>query len=108
MVRVADMSAPPGIVEFGAGRRRSDLGTEIGVVGSNDAFDRVEAVVEAAGHLVQLVEQLLVLAGHRGCLLPLGDVVEDHPGEADEQHPDDDDGKKNVFHALSPPCSCAP
>jgi hypothetical protein len=44
----------------------------IGIVGVHDPLDGDHAVFEAAGEVVQLVQQLLVFSGDRPLRLPLG------------------------------------
>ncbi len=60
-----------------------------GVLRVHDPLDRADPVVKPPRHFVQVVEQSLVAGRERLRLLPLGDVVEDQPRQADEQDRDD-------------------
>src|SRR4051794_23967172 len=52
---------------------------------------------------MQIVEQLLVAGGQRRCGLPLGDVVEHQPRQADETHNDGENRSNYVIpHAYFP------
>src|SRR5690242_9466690 len=77
---------------------RQALLAPVRVLGRHNPLDRAQAIVQAARRIMQLVEQLFVARRQRGSLLPLGDIVKDQPRQADKEHPDDQNGKKHVFH----------
>src|SRR3546814_2677326 len=85
------------VLDADAGRIAGDL-APVRVLRGHDALDGAEAVVEPAGELVELVEQILVLRGQRRRALPSRDVVEDQPGKAEEEGSDRDGGNQDVFH----------
>src|SRR3546814_1576308 len=68
------------------------------MVGADDAFDGMETILEPPSRIVKFVEQLLVLSGQCLGLLPLGDVVEDQPGQTEEERADDDRDDDDFFH----------
>jgi hypothetical protein len=76
---------------------------ELRIFGSHQALDGVHALFKAACQRVEFLQQPLVAAGQRGGGLPLGDVVEDDPRQADEQRADDQ--KRCEIHDGQPsPC----
>src|SRR3546814_15353004 len=68
------------------------------MVGADDAFNSMEAILEPASRIVKFVEQLFIFSGQRLGLLPLGDVVEDQPGQTEAERSDDDRDDDDFFH----------
>jgi hypothetical protein len=86
------------------GQRRAGL--EIGMVAGDQTFHGFHPVAQAAGELVEFLQQGLVAIGEGGGGLPLGDVMQHDPGQADEDRAKGDDGDDDILHRLSPPCRC--
>src|SRR3546814_10183005 len=74
---------------------------EIGMVGADDAFDGMETILEPPSRIVKFVEQLLILSGQCLGLLPLGDVVEDQPGQTrSEEHTSELQSLMRISYAV--------
>jgi len=54
------------------------------IFGGHDPLDRIQAVIEPASGVMQLVQQFLVATAQRRRSLPLRYVVEDEPRQANE------------------------
>ena len=93
------------VLDADAGRVGGDL-PPAGILGGHDPLDRLQPVVETAGHIVHLVEQLFILGGERRRTLPLRHIVEDQPGQADEERDDGEtahhDSHDFLFHGDQP------